>query len=730
MIEIRNVSKIYSNGNIGIEDLSLKLPSKGIIGLYGKSGSGKTTFLNCLGGIDNFTSGEIIYKDNPVQNLKDYVSYVFQEYKLIEGMSVFDNLRFIQVEEEKIDDLLRRFDLFHIKFDKVNRISGGQRQRVEIMRALLQDSDIILMDEPFSNLDEEAIKDILDYLKELKNNKLILLSSHNTKVLQDYVDQSITFEDHHLVSNTIELEETDKELYKITKYGKLSFKHAIWFSWQNIKRNKIKAFVSSLFLFISLVMLTAFFIILSLNEVDTCYEAFVKEDNSYMLLQNAKEKNRFAVEYYDWMERQYTGILDEQKEEMNSNIHLYYGNMLLLQLQEFPLEINSVWVLNDGRYQSYELKNNEILLSKDRVPKELETDLDALIGKQVKCGNILLKVKGIFTPYDGALYSFTMPVIRTNPDIMMNSSTFDQIKENPYVSQSVLMCDKENPFVGANVSVYNSILDDETAISFMSGTLPKKDGEVCVSRNWLRQNGYEETVGVGSTIKLNFYTKDEYGNGYIVQENSQIVGISRQKLIFTEEETRRILSSYSVDSLLQGNQAIIILNYNKENLRKAFSVGLIPYSPNIEMVGEAINFYQNFLIVFIGLALVFASIAILTILNNESESLIQNKKNIGVLICFKIKPLSLLKSYLIENIWIGIISFIGCLISYPFLFKFLEKLIYNHPLEPIPVTYFTPNYWSILLIFFFCILVLIISLLIPFKKLIRQRTVDILNERK
>jgi putative ABC transport system ATP-binding protein len=206
VLEIRNITKAYkkhkSKDQVVLNDLNIVLNSGMMHFIVGSSGSGKTTLLNLIGLIDDYDSGEILIDNISYNNLKyhekeiyrsKHIGLIFQDYNLIEDMSVYDNLKLsmqiIGVNDfNRIDDMLEKCHILHLRQKKVRYLSGGEKQRVTIARALIKNPKIILADEPTGSLDNETGHVILDLLREFSKNSLVLIVSHDLDFAYEYVD--------------------------------------------------------------------------------------------------------------------------------------------------------------------------------------------------------------------------------------------------------------------------------------------------------------------------------------------------------------------------------------------------------------------------------------------------------------------------------------------------------------------------------------------------------------
>ncbi len=209
MIELKNVTKIYTVNNRttckAVDDLSLILPDNGMIFIIGKSGSGKSTLLNLIGGLDNLTSGNIVVDGNEISSFSQtnltkyrssYVGFIFQDYHVLDSFTVKQNINLAldicnQEDDEKVEKILKVVELEEYVNRYPSELSGGQKQRIAVARALVKDAPLILCDEPTGNLDKNTSKQILDLLKEISKDKLVLVVSHNMVEANNYADRII-----------------------------------------------------------------------------------------------------------------------------------------------------------------------------------------------------------------------------------------------------------------------------------------------------------------------------------------------------------------------------------------------------------------------------------------------------------------------------------------------------------------------------------------------------------
>ena len=223
MIRIEKLNKYYNKGRRNeihvINNTSLELPDNGLVALLGPSGCGKTTLLNAIGGLDNVNNGNVYIGDKKIttflsgkkdklRNLK--VGYIFQDYKLIDNMSVYDNiampLRMIGIKDKdeikkRVTYILERLDMYRYRHRPCGMLSGGERQRVGIARAIVKNPDIILADEPTGNLDSKNTIEIMNIIKSISKDKLVILVTHEVELAKFYATRIIEVLDGSVVKD-------------------------------------------------------------------------------------------------------------------------------------------------------------------------------------------------------------------------------------------------------------------------------------------------------------------------------------------------------------------------------------------------------------------------------------------------------------------------------------------------------------------------------------------------
>ena len=278
MLELKNIVKQYVTGDTtlnALDDVSLEFRKNEFVAILGPSGCGKTTMLNIVGGLDRYTSGDIVingkstkeFKDADWDNYRNHsIGFVFQSYNLIPHQTVLENVELaltlsgVSKEErrKRATDVLTKVGLADKLKNKPNQLSGGQMQRVAIARALVNDPEIILADEPTGALDTVSSIQVMELLKEISKDKLIIMVTHNPELAQEYSTRIVKLLDGQLIDDSNPYENdgkkkekkllsvsddtslTKRELEKKNKKKKMSFFTALSLSFKNLLTKKAR----------------------------------------------------------------------------------------------------------------------------------------------------------------------------------------------------------------------------------------------------------------------------------------------------------------------------------------------------------------------------------------------------------------------------------------------------------------------------------------------------------
>ena len=298
MLELKNITKIYETEDLkqkALNNISIKFRKCEFVSILGPSGSGKTTLLNIVGGLDKYTSGDLIingistkeYKDNDWDTYRNHsVGFVFQNYNLISHQTVLSNVELaltlsgVSSEERRSRAIkvLKKVGLSEHIHKKPNQLSGGQMQRVAIARALINDPDILLADEPTGALDTKTSIQIMNLLTEIAKDRLVIMVTHNPELAQEYSTRIVKITDGKITddSNNFDGKEEDKkEKTHKRKKNYMSFKTALGLSFNNLKTKKTRTILTA---FAGSIGIIGIALILSLSNGIQEYIDLVEED--------------------------------------------------------------------------------------------------------------------------------------------------------------------------------------------------------------------------------------------------------------------------------------------------------------------------------------------------------------------------------------------------------------------------------------------------------------------
>lgn len=266
MLQCKNIIKDYVSGDEtvhALRDVSLSFREHEFVSILGQSGCGKTTFLNIIGGLDHYTSGDLIINGKSTKDYSDkdwdtyrnhQVGFVFQSYNLIMHQSVLSNVELaltltgVNKEErrKRAIEALNKVGLSDQIHKKPTQMSGGQMQRVAIARAIVNNPDIILADEPTGALDSTTSVQIMEILKEISKDKLVIMVTHNPQLADEYSSRIIRLKDGTLVSDSNPFNEQEMSVdTSVLKRPGMSFKMACSLSLNNLMTKKARTFLTS-----------------------------------------------------------------------------------------------------------------------------------------------------------------------------------------------------------------------------------------------------------------------------------------------------------------------------------------------------------------------------------------------------------------------------------------------------------------------------------------------------
>lgn len=393
MLELKKISKTYNTNNFkqtALNNVSISFREHEFAAILGPSGSGKTTLLNIIGGLDKYDSGDLIinnvstklYKDREWDTYRNYrVGFVFQNYNLISHQSILSNVELaltlggVSKEERKIRaiEALTKVGLKDHIYKNPNQLSGGQMQRVSIARALVNDPDIILADEPTGALDSNTSVQIMELLKEVSKTKLVIMVTHNPELAKNYATRIINIKDGKVVDDTNPYKDVKSKIIEenFTKRTSMSLLTAFSLSFNNLMTKKGRTILVSLAGSIGIIGIA---LIMSLSNGFQNYINSIQEDtlSSYPLSITSEQADMTSL-FLSMMDK---GNYDDKSNKVHEKQYItsMFGSVSKNNLKSFKnyYEKNKLLLKDDissVKYSYNVTPNIYTLDSKNKVSK-------------------------------------------------------------------------------------------------------------------------------------------------------------------------------------------------------------------------------------------------------------------------------------------------------------------------------------------------------------------------
>lgn len=269
MLQIKDIRKEYKTGDLvqtALDGVSLNFRESELVAILGPSGSGKSTMLNIIGGLDKYDSGDLIingistkkYTDRDWDSYRNHtVGFIFQSYNLISHQTILSNVELALTisgvprseRRKRAAEALEKVGLGNQLHKKPNQLSGGQMQRVAIARALVNNPSILLADEPTGALDSETSIQVMDLLKDISKDRLVIMVTHNPELATEYADRIVRVKDGNIIDDSAPFEVDEKELkepeHKNMGKTSMSFFSSLALSFNNLKSKKGRTLITA-----------------------------------------------------------------------------------------------------------------------------------------------------------------------------------------------------------------------------------------------------------------------------------------------------------------------------------------------------------------------------------------------------------------------------------------------------------------------------------------------------
>ena len=311
MLQLQHISKVYHTGNQefhALKDISIRFRESEFVSILGQSGSGKTTLLNIIGGLDQYTSGDLLIQGKSTKQFKDRdwdsyrnhtIGFIFQSYNLIGHQTALSNVEIAMTlsgvskaeRKKRAIEVLERVGLKDHLYKKPSQMSGGQMQRIAIARALVNDPKVVLADEPTGALDSETSVQIMDLLKDIAKERLVVMVTHNPELAQKYSTRIVQVLDGNILSDSNPCEPTEETKQVDIQFTKtkMSFITALVLSFNNLLTKKGRTLLTA---FAGSIGIIGIALILALSNGVSDYVKKVQEDTLVSLPLTISEQNQ------------------------------------------------------------------------------------------------------------------------------------------------------------------------------------------------------------------------------------------------------------------------------------------------------------------------------------------------------------------------------------------------------------------------------------------------------
>lgn len=573
MLELKKISKVYKLENFkqkALDNISINFRNCEFVSILGPSGSGKTTLLNIIGGLDNYTSGDLIingistkkYNDRDWDTYRNHkIGFVFQSYNLITHQTVLSNVELaltlsgVKSKERKkrAKDALKKVGLIEHINKKPNQLSGGQMQRVAIARALVNNPDILLADEPTGALDSKTSVQIMNLLKEVAKDRLVIMVTHNSDLAEKYSTRIIDLKDGEIKGDTNPYNKSD-ENNETTKDKKtnMNFLTALSLSLNNLMTKKGRTILTA---FAGSIGIIGIALILSLSSGVQNYINRVQEETltSYPLMieDNSVDLTSVMTEQMDKLKK------DENAKQSNK---IYSNNMMTDTLSIMSSKVQSN---NLKSFKEYIEKNKEINKYTTSIDYKYNIELQLyksdIEDKIVKVNpNTILSTMGI-TDMQASYFMFKDVFSEIIDNDELNNQMYEIVSGRmpKNYNEVVLVVDKNNRI--SDYVLYALGLKDQQELKDMFEKVRK--GEKLVTTDTSYE--YSELIGLKFKLLLNtdYYEKV---NGLWI-DKSEDEEFLREKLKDSEEIT-----------------IVGIIKPNKDSAVTSSTLGGILYTDSLE----------------------------------------------------------------------------------------------------------------------------------------------------
>lgn len=544
MLKLENVSKIYyTNGIVatGISKVNLELNIGEFVVITGESGSGKSTLLNVISGIDSYEEGEMYINGKETSHYtekdfeeyrKKYIANIFQSFNLINSYTVYQNVELVLLLngykrrqiKKKVLDIIDKVGLTKFKNTKVSKLSGGQKQRVAIARAIVKDTPIIVADEPTGNLDTKSAYEIIELLKNVAKDKLVVIVTHNIEQVEKYATRIIKMHDGRMIQNT-EIKNINEDS-KITQANGKNI--TIPNQYRLGIRNTFNIFSKFILLFIVFTFMSvaflseysAFKLVEHSTEESSGYSANLRDISKERILINKQNREPFTEDDYNKI-KQLSNIDYIVEDDISLDTEFILRNDTL-NTYGYIKDINNFkGNIDIGRMPE---NDDEIILKANKDDYTITQMLDETLNsefslqKSYREGDTIrtVKIVGIQYNENNTIYDRTFYVSNEVKKVVRS------YVHNQYSDMKTLLNDKYvqyNIETSENVEPGTAIVNDDLKYQFKNNKIINQNINISVSNIYYKDNidlTITKTFTKSNLKKLTGYTDYSYYQNAII----------------------------------------------------------------------------------------------------------------------------------------------------------------------------------------------------------------------
>ena len=642
MLRLINVCKSFKFGKnkvMVLNNINLDFKRNELVFILGKSGSGKSTLLNIIGGLLEVDSGNVMLDDKDITKFNNSmlcnyrnnkIGFIFQDYHLIEYMSVFENIRLGQTifdNNNQIDDILRKLGIYSKKRVKVNKLSGGEKQRVAIARAIINNPDIILCDEPTGALDSVNSIKIMNILKEISKNKLVIVVSHDNMLANKYADRVI-----NIVDGCVDYyPQLDNNKFGDIVRKKIKLFSIIKMAFKNLGLKKWRTLFTSLAISLGFICMM---LVLCLSR--SFGENILELENSVVgSFPISVYNGEFEILDSDIVRADDKIIMKEKNDyvhtnKINSNYLNYIDTVEEIDYVSYEYDI-SMPIISD-RYKILDNKYFKMLPDKSFI----DNNYNILYGNNIEfMGDIVLKIDSNNNVLDELLDIFNIDgdieykeLIGRKLRVVLNDDYYFKKGEYYFINND-------------NKKMYNDSKIELNIVGIV------KEDEVVDDNSYFY-----------CSRELIDYILDKNSNSMIVNDqinkDDNVLGIDLDRnglLSYLGYETLPSSLNMYVSNL--DDKRIVIDKLDEYNSNNDKLVYVDMMSDAVNILEDVVNAITIVLVVFSSISILVASLMVFILTNNR---VMERIKEIGILRSLGARNSDIRKLFNIENLIIGFIS--------------------------------------------------------------------------